>query len=70
MNIKYLVLDYSNCKKGDGFKTDQIIYLKIYDTKEDALEYAKGLNKKDIGIEVWSVDEDGMMKEFIEEVEV
>ena len=72
MNDKYayVVCDYSNCKKGDNFNAKQIKYIDKFVSKTQAIKYAKQLKRKNIGIEVWTIDEEGHMNEFVNSFEI
>ncbi len=64
----YLVCDYSNCKEGDGFKTEQIKYLKEFAKKSDAISYYKKLKSNAIGIEEWGLNKEGLPESFLDSV--
>ena len=67
--IRYIVADYSKCKKGDAFRTEQIEYLATFDNKSEAVSYAKRIHKKNIAVEEWETDEDGNIQTYIDNVE-
>lgn len=66
----YFVCDYSNCTEGDGFKREQIKYLKEFANKLDAISYCKKLKSNSIGIEEWSLSNEGLPESFLDSVMV
>ena len=62
----YVVCDYSDCGKGDDFNTKQIKYIDRFISKQQAIKYAKQLKRKNVGVEVWTIDKENHMEEFID----